>query len=340
MSANSFGQLFKITTFGESHGNALGVVIDGCPAGIDFNHELMLANLKKRKPGQSSITTSRPEMDLPEILSGVFENKTLGTPICIIVRNFEQKSEDYNHIKSIPRIGHADDVWISKFGHVDHRGGGRASGRETLSRVLAGSVAQMLCLKLQPKLEIKAYVSQIGDYKLSAEERAEVWTTNIESFATRFPSVEKNNQLVTLLETAKIQGESYGGQVEVQIKNIPVGLGQPVFHKFKSDLAFAMMSLGAVTSFEFGAGAKSSDQKGSDFHQHMLSDSYGGIRGGLTTGEIIYFNMAFKPTSSIKDVAKQGRHDPCIVPRAVAVVEAMTWLLLADHLLWGRLDRI
>lgn len=339
MSANSFGHLFKVATFGESHGEAFGVVIDGCPAGVSFNHELLSENLNRRKPGQSSITTDRKEKDIPEILSGVFENKTLGTPICIIVRNHDQKSADYAKIKSEPRIGHADDTWLAKFQHVDHRGGGRASGRETLCRVIAGSVAQMLCQKLHPEIKIKAYSSQIGEFKISEAERSEIWDINVWDFTTRFPSTLKNSQIVELLESAKTQGESYGGEVEVQIKNIPVGLGQPIFHKFKSDLAAAVMSLGATTSFEFGAGSSSVEQKGTDFHRQMASSSYGGIRGGLTTGEIINFNVGFKPTSSIKNIAKQGRHDPCIVPRAVPVVEAMTWLLVADHLLWSRLDR-
>lgn len=340
MSANSFGQLFKITSFGESHGEALGVVIDGCPAGVEFNAGLLSANLKKRKPGQSPITTARNEDDIPEILSGVFENKTLGTPICIMVRNHAQKSEDYNEIRSKPRIGHADDVWLAKFHHVDYRGGGRASGRETLARVIAGSVAQMLCQKLKPDLKVKAYSSQIGEYKISELERNNIWDVDIEEFITRFPSVEKNAKIVNMLEAAKTEGESYGGQVEVQIKNVPVGLGQPVFHKFKSDLAFAVMSIGATTSFEFGSGAFAAEKRGTEFHKEMTAKNYGGIRGGLTTGETVYFSVGFKPTSSIRDIAKLGRHDPCIVPRAASVVEAMTWLLLADHLLWARLDQV
>ena len=339
MSANSFGHLFKTTSFGESHGGALGVVIDGCPAGVEFNHDLLSANLKKRKPGQSSVTTSRSEDDTPEILSGDFENKTLGTPICIIVRNHDQKSDDYKKIKTEPRIGHADDTWLAKFQHVDYRGGGRASGRETLARVIAGSVAQMLCHKLQPEMKIKAYASQIAEYKLSDEEKNNNWNNNIEDFATRVPSALKNTQITELLHTAKARGESYGGQVELQIKNVPAGLGQPVFHKFKSDLALAVISIGATTSFEFGGGIFSTEQKGTEFHKEMASRVYGGIRGGITTGETINFSVGFKPTSSIKDTAKQGRHDPCIVPRAVPVVEAMTWLVLADHLLWSRLDR-
>lgn len=343
MGANSFGHLFNVTTFGESHGSALGVVIDGCPAGVPFDHELLLENLKRRRPGQSSITSSRNEEDLPEVLSGVYENKTLGTPICIIVRNQDQRSEDYNKIKSEPRIGHADDTWLTKFQHVDHRGGGRSSGRETLARVMAGSVAQMLCQKLQPEIKIKAYSSQIAEFKLSESELNNIWNVNVWEFATRFPSFDSNSKIVSLLEAAKTEGESYGGQVAVQIKNIPVGLGQPVFHKFKSDLASAMLSLGATMSFAYGGtngdGAESTPKKGTDFHNEMASPSYGGIRGGLTTGEPINFTVGFKPTSSIRDIAKKGRHDPCIVPRAVPVVEAMTWLLVADHLLWLRLDR-
>lgn len=340
VSANSFGELFKITTFGESHGEALGVVIEGCPSGVFFNRELLDLNLQRRRPGQSSITTSRNETDSPEILSGVFESRTLGTPICIIVRNQDQKSGDYAAIKNEPRVGHADDTWLNKFKHVDHRGGGRSSGRETLARVIAGSVAQMLCLEIFPEIKIKSFASQIAGFSLTAEERNQLWDVNVWELPSRFPSTEKNAAINSLLEDAKVQGESYGGVVEVQIKNIPRGLGQPVFHKFKADLAAAIMGIGATTSFEFGAGRHATEQKGTEFHNDFLSPSYGGIRGGLTTGELVQFQVGFKPTSSIKDTAKKGRHDPCIVPRAVPVVEAMTWLLLADHLLWSRLDRV
>jgi chorismate synthase len=340
MSANTFGNIFKVTSFGESHGPALGVVIDGCPAGVKFDHAMLLKNLKRRKPGQSSITTSRQEEDEPEILSGIFESKTLGTPICMIVKNQDQKSSDYEGVKNEARIGHADDTWIQKFGHVDHRGGGRSSGRETVTRVLAGSIAQMLCQQLQPQLQVKSYSSQIAHFKLSDSDQKNIWQVDIEKFKTRFPSQLQELEVIQFLEAAKTQGESYGGLVETQIKNIPMGLGQPIFHKFKSDLASAMLSLGATTAFEFGAGFESVEQKGTDFHQASQSKFYGGIRGGITTGESIEFNIGFKPTSSIKDIAKKGRHDPCIVPRAVPVVEAMTWLLLADHLLWKRLDQV
>lgn len=339
MSANTFGTIFKITTFGESHGNAMGVVIDGCPAGVNFNLELLKANLKRRRPGQSTVTTSRLETDEPIILSGIFENKTLGTPICITVENADQQSEDYKKIKDNPRIGHADDTWSEKFGHVDHRGGGRSSGRETVTRVLAGSVAQMFAQQLHKKIQIKGFAAEIGPYKLSTEELATVWMQNIDSYPTRFPSV-KNNEIVTVLEQAKLDGESFGGVVELRIKNAPAGLGQPIFNKLKSDLAKAMVSVGATTAIEIGHGFSSAEISGSEFHKEKDSSYYGGIRGGISTGEEIIIRIGFKPTSSIKDIAKKGRHDPCIVPRAVPVIEAMAWLVLADHLLWSRLDRI
>lgn len=340
MNANSFGQIFRFTSFGESHGPAYGVVIDGCPAGLEFSFEILLHNLQRRRPGQSTVTTARNEGDVPEVLSGVFENKTLGTPICIVVRNQNQKSEDYQKIKNEARIGHADDTWKTKFTHVDHRGGGRSSGRETLCRVLAGSVAEMLCKKLVPSLQVRSYASQIGPFSLSDFEKAQLWNMNVDDFSTRLPSPRLQSELVQLLEKAKADGESYGGRVETQVKGVPAGLGQPVFHKFKSDMASAMMSIGATTAFDFGDGFSATVKSGQDFHKEMVSPHYGGIRGGITTGEIINFTIGFKPTSSIKDVAKAGRHDPCIVPRAVPVVEAMTWLVLADHLLWRRLDNI
>lgn len=340
MSANSFGHIFKFTSFGESHGSALGAVIEGCPSGLKFDTELLQYNLNRRRPGQSSVTTSRQEADEFEILSGVFEGRTLGTPICLLVRNHDQRSNDYQQIRHDPRVGHADDTWKEKFGHTDHRGGGRSSGRETVARVLAGSVAQMLCRQLAPEMTVRSYAAQIAHFQLSEEEKNGLGSMNIDSFSTRFPSAEKHSDVVALLETAKQQGESYGGIVETAVLGAPAGLGQPVFHKFKAELASAMLSIGATTGFEFGAGFDSIARKGTEFHREMNSPGYGGIRGGLTTGEPIVFSVGFKPTSSIKDTAKKGRHDPCIVPRAVPVVEAMTWLVLADQLLWSRLDRI
>lgn len=319
--ANTFGQVLKITTFGESHGPAYGVVIDGLPSGIIYKEEILIQFLNRRKPGQDTHTTARNELDQPEILSGIYENKTLGTPISVIVRNTNQQSGDYADIQKNPRIGHADDVWINKYGHVDYRGGGRSSGRETLTRVIAGAFAKMFTQQLYPQVDIQGWASQIAHFQLHK-------------------SNELTSEVKNFLSDAKTQGESYGGVVQCQILNPPKSLGQPVFHKFKADLASAMMGIGATTGFEIGDGFESVKEKGTDFHQTSDSKFYGGLRGGITTGEDIHFKVAFKPTSSIKDVAKKGRHDPCIVPRAIPVVEAMAWIVLADHVLWRRLDQI
>lgn len=321
MSANLFGERFQVMTFGESHGVAYGVVIDGIPAGVFVDLELLKNELRRRQPGLSAITTARKEDDQFEILSGVFEDKTIGTPIAVLVRNKDQRSSDYNEIKNNPRIGHADDVWKNKFGHVDHRGGGRSSGRETLCRVIAGAFAQMLFKQNKIFTQVHAEATQIGPYK------------------TRFSNIVPED-INHFLSEARDQGESYGGIVECTIQNIVPNLGQPIFHKLKSDLASAMLSLGAVEGFEFGAGFSAAQEKGSDFHSSSESENYGGIRGGISTGETILFRVAFKPTSSIKDIAKKGRHDPCIVIRALPVVEAMVWMVLADHYLWMKTDRV
>ena len=319
MSANSFGYIFKLTSFGESHGTALGVVIEGCPAGLEFDEELLHNWMDKRRPGSSSITSGRNEKDKTEILSGVFEGKTLGTPIAVIVRNQDARPQDYKEIKDNYRIGHADDVWQDKFGHRDYRGGGRASGRETLSRVIGGAFAQMLVRKLSPRTKVYGFVRQVSDMVFESGDDS---TEKIEKFLLK----------------AKQEGQSYGGVAEIHVIDPPRGLGQPVFHKLKSDLARAMMSVGATNGFEIGFAV--SPSKGTEFHRHMSSPSYGGIRGGISTGERISLRVVFKPTSSVLDVAKRGRHDPCIVLRAVSVLEAMAYIVLADHLLWSRLDRL
>lgn len=338
MSASSFGSRFVVTSFGESHGPALGVVIDGCPAKLQFDEDLLKKELERRRPG-GDLVSQRKEEDLPEILSGVFEGKTLGTPIAIIVRNKDSKSQDYDAIKNSPRTGHADDVWQEKFGHRDHRGGGRSSGRETLARVIAGAVAQMLCKQLAPEMQLKAYSAQVGHYNLTATDRENIWSEDVDQFTARFPSAqhEKVRELLTMAQT---QGESYGGVAEIRIKGAPKGLGQPVFHKLKADLAQAYMSVGATSGVELGAGVDATQEKGTEFHQESQSKNYGGIRGGISTGEEMFLKVHFKPTSSILDVAKKGRHDPYIVTRAIPVLEAMTWLVLADHLLWQRGDRV
>lgn len=338
MSANSFGSRFVVTSFGESHGTALGVVIDGCPANVDFKEELLKRQLERRRPG-GALVSQRKEEDVPEILSGIFEGKTLGTPIAMIIRNQDQKSQDYEKIKNNPRAGHADDVWKTKFEHRDHRGGGRSSGRETVSRVMAGALAQMFCQQAVPGFELKAYAAKVGTYELTETEAVQVWNQDIDKFTARFPS-SQHEKIKELLTKAQAQGESYGGTAEIRIKGTPAGLGQPVFHKLKSDLAGAYMSIGATAGVELGEGGKAAEAKGSEFHKEAQSGKYGGIRGGISTGEEILLRVHFKPTSSILDVAKKGRHDPYIVTRAIPVLEAMTWLVLADHLLWQRGDRI
>lgn len=341
MSANQFGSRFVITSFGESHGTALGVVIDGCPAGVSFDEALLKKELERRRPGHhgsGQIVSGRQETDAPEVLSGVFEGQTLGTPIAMIVRNQDARSQDYKEIKASPRAGHADDMWKHKFGHSDHRGGGRSSGRETVSRVMAGSVAQMLMKHVSAPTKVFGYASQIGPFSLTQQEREQVSTKDIDSFQARFPST-RDHEVGALLKKAQEQGDSYGGIAEILIQNPPAFLGQPVFHKLKSDLAQAFLSVGATNGFELGLGFDAVDIKGTEFHQGSQA-SYGGIRGGISTGESILLRVSFKPTSSILDVAKKGRHDPCIVTRAIPVLESMTWLVLADHYLWSKTDRI
>jgi chorismate synthase len=336
---NSFGHLFQIHTFGESHGVALGVVIDGMPAGIPFKGDVLVHDLMRRRPGQWDInanfgTSLRQEPDSPELLSGIYQGVTLGTPIAVIVRNQDQKSEDYHNMP--PRQGHADKVWQQKFGHVDPRGGGRSSGRETLSRVIAGSFAKMFVNHIFENIKVTGYSSQIGPFTLSETEKLQVTSSNIDQYVGRFPSPHRQEELKNALLKIKSDGESWGGVAEILISNPPVGLGQPVFHKLKNDLASAMMSVGAVNAVEIGN--SSNTYLGTQFHSQ--TQNYGGIQGGISNGNDIMIRVTFKPTSSILDVAKKGRHDPCIVIRAIPVLEAMTYLVLADHILWQRLDRV
>lgn len=345
MSANSFGNRFCISSFGESHGAGLGVLIDGLPAGIQFDEALLRKDLERRRPGlykgdkNSEIVSQRNEADEFEILSGIFENKTLGTPIAVLVRNKDQRSEDYDHLKSHFRTGHADDLWLDKFQHRDHRGGGRSSGRETISRVIAGAFAKMFLQQVLPDLRTSCFANQIGPYLLNDEERTLALDFDIDTFPARFPS-KNADEVFNALKVIQTENDSYGGVVELVIMNVPKGLGQPVFHKFKSDLAQGLMSIGATMGIELGTGQKSLNLKGSEFHQSANAANYGGIRGGITTGENIICRVMFKPTSSISDIAKKGRHDPCILIRAIPVVEAMSWIVLADHYLWARTDHI
>lgn len=343
MSANSWGHLFRIHSFGESHGPALGAVIDGCPAGLQFDLDFLKSEMERRRPGSADgLTSARSEPDLPEILSGVYEGKTLGTPITILVRNQDARSEDYKKIASAPRAGHADDVWKEKFGHQDPRGGGRSSGRETVSRVIGGAIAKMLLRELAPGLQIRGFVSSLGPYELSRQERSDFVESSetADSFKARFPSVSRHESVASELIALKEKGDSWGGVIEISIKNPPKSLGQPVFHKLKSDLAAALVSVGATSAVEIGEGLHNTKLSGAQFHSEAKSEVYGGIRGGISTGETIAVRVHIKPTSSILDVAKQGRHDPAILIRAVPVLEAMVALVLVDHVLWRRLDRI
>ena len=343
MSSNSLGKIFKFHSFGESHGPAIGVVIEGCPSGLTVSTKRLQAELDRRRPGKQVWDSPRKELDTAEIVSGVFKGKTLGTPIAVLIFNKSQKSQDYNIIRKHPRQGHSEDLWKIKFGNYDHRGGGRSSGRETAGRVIAGAFARMLIKKLCPNFKVMAFVRQIERIALQPHElqTAEKLFNNsktADSFIARMPHKEKSKQALELLMKAKKEGDSLGSLLELWIENLPKGLGQPLFHKFKSDLAQAIMSLGASTALEIGMGKDSAQMRGSQFHQKLAN--YGGIRGGLTTGERVVVKATFKPPSSLGQIAKKGRFDPCIGPRAVPVLEAIAFLITADHLLWKSLDRL
>ena len=343
MSANSIGHIFKFCSFGESHGPAMGLVIEGCPAGLSVSTEILERELDRRRPGRWPWTSSRKEPDQAEIISGVFQGKTLGTPIAIVIYNRNQKSKDYDFMKNKFRSGHSEDLWKEKFGHCDTRGGGRSSGRETLGRVVAGSFARMLISRLCPQFKVMAFVRQIGPLRILQKElktAEELFKNGIlsEKFSAGFPHKEKSKKAIQLLMQAKKEGESFGSLVELWMENMPKGLGQPLFHKFKSDLAQGIMSLGASVGLEIGMGMDSVKLGGKSFHS--LKENYGGLRGGMTTGERLCLRVAFKPPSSLGDISKKGRHDPCIGPRAVSVLEAIACLVTADHLLWSRLDQL
>ena len=341
MGANTFGTHFQVITFGESHGPAVGVVIEGCPAGLSFSLKLINQKLNRRQPGRFPWMSDRKEPDKPELISGVFEGRTLGTPITLLIRNQDRKSKDYDKIKTHPRLGHADDVWKKKFGYADHRGGGRASGRETIGRVLSGAVAEMFLKELYPDLRVTAFATQIGPFIREEEQK--------ESSDLWFGS--KTIDLENFLIQKKAKGLSYGGAVQVVIDKAPASLGQPVFRKLKSDMAKAFMSIGACYEVSLGAvkpppysagegPQEISHTEGSALHSGKDLSVYGGIRGGISTGEKIIFQLKFKPPASVLETAKKGRHDPCIVPRALVVVEAMAYLVMADHVLWARQDRV
>ncbi len=327
MASNFFGDLLRITTFGESHGPALGVVIDGCPAGIPLTVEDFLPELARRRPGQSAVTTARKEDDAPEILSGVFEDKTTGMPIAVIVRNVNQRSEDYERLRLEYRTGHADQTYAEKYGHRDHRGGGRSSGRETVARVIAGVVARKL---LPPETHIIGHTIKIG-----AHEAKKFLPDTIEQNPVRCadPAVAKEME-ATILKL-KQEGNSVGGLIQIRVQKPPKSLGDPVFRKLKERLADGIMSIGAVTGFSYGAGFATAEMHGQDYVTNP--ENFGGILGGISTGDDLVLTVSIKPASSVGETAKQGRHDPCIVPRVIPVAEAIVALVLADCLLLQRI---
>lgn len=359
MAGSQFGQIFKISTFGESHGAGIGVVIDGCPAGIEVDLALIENDLQRRKPGQSKIVTQRKEDETFEILSGTFEGKTTGTPITIFIRNKDQRSKDYSHIATKYRPSHADFTYQSKYGLRDYKGGGRSSARETAARVAAGAIAKML-LRLQD-IKITSFVSQVGDITTPPDIKIE--TSVIESNIVRCPDPITAEKMIKLIKDTRKKGDTIGGVVSCVISGCPVGLGEPVFDKLHADLAKAMMSINAVKGFEYGSGFDAATMYGSDHNDHFYTDEdgkiktrtnySGGIQGGISNGMDITFNVAFKPVATIVQsqesvdeegnkttVEGKGRHDPCVVPRAVPIVEAMAALVLADHYLRNRTSKI
>ncbi len=359
MAGNSFGQIFKITTFGESHGLGMGVVIDGCPAGLTIDFEKIQHDLNRRKPGQSSITTQRNEEDTVEIISGVFDGKTLGSPIAMLMKNNDHRSADYETIKNTYRPSHADFTTEAKYGIRDYRGGGRSSARETIARVASGAIAKQLLAT--ENISIQAYVSQVGDVKCTTPYELlnlEVAEKNI----VRCPDEATAVKMIALIEEVRQDGDSIGGVITCVIKNCPAGLGEPVFDKLHADLAKAMMSINATRAFEIGDGFDAVTMRGSAhndaFTTHdgrviTTTNHSAGIQGGISNGMDIYFRVAFKPVATISKQQQTvsidneattlevtGRHDPCVVPRAVPIVEAMAALVLADHWLRQRCAKL
>ena len=355
MSSNTFGKIYSFTTFGESHGEALGVVIDGMPSMVEVDYDLLLSDLERRRPGQSSLSTQRKEGDKPEILSGVFENKTTGTPIAVIVRNTDQRSRDYSNVAHSYRPGHADYTYSEKYGVRDYRGGGRSSGRETIARVIAGSFAKMVLKHFG--VSVNASLVAVGDVKAETDTWDPPFLPPL--YAPKGPWEEK---MIERIEEVRREGDSIGSIVECRIDDLPSGLGEPAFEKLDAVLAHAMFSLGAVKGFEIGSGFSSSFKKGSENNDRIRMNSgkpvfetnnAGGILGGISNGDQLVFKTYFKPTPSISfpqetindekkeiELTIKGRHDPCIGVRAVVVVEAMASSVILDYLLRRRCDRI
>ena len=356
---SSFGNLFKIHTYGESHGLALGVIIDGCPAGLAIDTDFIQAELDRRKPGQSKITTQRKEADEFEILSGVFEGLSTGTPISILIRNKDQKSKDYSHIADKFRPSHADYTFHAKYGVRDYRGGGRSSARETVARVAAGAVAKLLLRHYG--ISTDAFVSQVGSLTLEKNYQ-ELDLAKTEDNIVRCPDAKTAERMIELIDQTRKNRDTIGGIITGVIQGVPAGLGEPVFDKLHAEIGKAMLSINAVKGFEYGSGFEGVKLNGSShndaFYQEgdavkTRTNHSGGIQGGISNGQDIYFNVAFKPVATIMSdqesintagesvtVSGKGRHDPCVVPRAVPIVEAMAALVIADYLLISKTDRL
>lgn len=351
MAGNTFGNLFKVTTFGESHGEALGGIIDGCPPGIELDFEAIQREMERRKPGQSSIVTQRKENDEVQFLSGIFEGKTTGTPIGFIIPNTNQKSDDYSHIKDTFRPSHADYVYEKKYGIRDYRGGGRSSARETASRVVAGAIAKQVI----PEIKINAFTSSVGEIFIDKPYQ-DLDFSKIESNAVRCPDEASAQKMEEYIKQIRKEGDTIGGTVTCVIQNVPIGLGEPVFDKLHAELGKAMLSINAVKGFEYGSGFCGAKMKGSEHNDLHNSDGTtksnlsGGIQGGISNGMDIYFRVAFKPVATIMqkqesldvngnfvEMQGKGRHDPCVVPRAVPIIEAMAALVIADYFILNKM---
>ncbi len=354
MAGNTFGTLFKLTTFGESHGEAIGGTLEGCPAGLSLDLEAIQQDLDRRRPGQSAIVTQRKEPDTVKFYSGIFEGKTTGTPIGFAIHNTNQKSKDYSHIKDSYRPSHADYVYDKKYGFRDYRGGGRSSARETASRVVAGAIAKQFLKDVQ----FTAYVSQVGELKLDTPYQ-ELDFSLIETNPVRCPDPNMAATMEEYIKKIKKEGDTIGGVITGVIQNVPIGLGEPVFDKLHAALGKAMLSINAVKGFEYGSGFEGVQLKGSAHNDAFNTDgttktnNSGGVQGGISNGMDIYFNVAFKPVATVlqgyetidKDgnviqTKGKGRHDPCVVPRAVPIVEAMAALVLSDFALLARANKM
>jgi len=355
---NTFGTIFKLTTFGESHAKAIGGIIDGCPAGLKLDFEAIQKQLDRRKPGQSKLTTQRKESDKVEFLSGIFEGKTTGTPICFIIKNEDAKSKDYSHIKDIFRPSHADFTYQAKYGIRDYRGGGRSSARETANWVVAGAIAQQILTKVG--VQIKAYVSAVGNIKLNKCNK-ELDLSLIDSNMVRCPDTEIAEQMIAAIEKTKKEGDTIGGEITAIVSGVLAGWGEPVFDKLHADIGKAMLSINAVHGFKYGfGGVDISSSKGIEVNDVLLDKSgktktnySGGIQGGISNGNDIYCEVMFKPVATIMqkqnsidvdgntvEIKGKGRHDACVVPRAVPIVESMLALTLVDHYLRSKTNKI